>query len=320
MRTITAISIALIAAITCAQCVCAEEPRTEMPADLILQRFAIDKGRGALLLPVRIGAMDHFFVLDSGSNTTLLDATLCPGDPKRVVTADGPEGKVDVKIYTTPTASVGKLPLAPLKFVLARDLTQIRRVFGDPIEGILGMDFLHRYVVHVNFDKGEVLFLRSAPIDAGNEVPLGWDPDSGLPRVDAELVPGESTSFVIDTGNCGLESGNLTRLEMRTLAKKHGFRQVSTDLAESLSGRSTTRSYQGKVLRLGVFSVESPVLGESSINMLGLGFWSRFTVTFDSPESKLYLRKGDNYSRPDRWNLSGLHLLNRQRCGRGSLS
>ena len=44
------------------------------------------------------------------------------------------------------------------------------------------------------------------------------------------------------------------------------------------------------------------------LSVLGLGFWLRFTVTFDFPGRRAYLCKGARYGRPDLWNASGLRL------------
>ena len=57
--------------------------------------------------------------------------------------------------------------------------------------------------------------------------------------------------------------------------------------------------------------MRSPIFMESHgarPNVLSLGFWSRFAVTFDFPGRKLYIRKSAKFDRPDRWNSTGLHL------------
>ena len=79
-------AIVLVAAITSAAGGRAGEPRPEIPAYRVLQEFVVVKGRGDLLVPVRIGEMDHFFVIDTGASYTVLDTSLCGGDPERAKT------------------------------------------------------------------------------------------------------------------------------------------------------------------------------------------------------------------------------------------
>ena len=119
-------AIVLVAAINSAAGGRAGEPRPEIPADLVLQEFVVVKGRGDLLVPVRIGEMDHFFVIDTGASYTVLDTSLCGGDPERAKTVSGPGGGFDLNIYKPPAASVGKLPLGPIDFVFGHDLTRVR--------------------------------------------------------------------------------------------------------------------------------------------------------------------------------------------------
>ena len=54
-------------------------------------------------------------------------------------------------------------------------------------------------------------------------------------------------------------------------------------------------------------------------NVLGLGFWSRFTVTLDFPARKAYLANATRYGWPDLWNASGLRLRPRDAAKIGQL-
>lgn len=45
------------------------------------------------------------------------------------------------------------------------------------------------------------------------------------------------------------------------------------------------------------------------MNMIGLGFLSRFLVTVDFPKGVMYLKKGRRFNEPDYWDRTGLHLI-----------
>jgi hypothetical protein len=313
MRHISVKALILIGVIASAGRAYGEGPTPEIPSDLILERFAVSKNGDALLVPVRVAEKDYLFVVDTGATGTVFDASLPLGQPVDVVTGNGSEGQVELKLYQPPDAKVGRTSLGPLDAVACLDLKSIRQVWGQPIQGILGMDFLGRYVVHIDIEKGELLLLKSAPKSAGVELPISWEPGE-LPFVAAEITRGERTRFLVDTGESGLDSGTLGILEIRSLVTEGQFREIGKALHESISGSKARPLFQGKALSIGGFAVHSPIFSESygsHPNRLGLRFWSHFAATFDFPERKVYLRKSANFGRLDRWNATGLHLWKR---------
>jgi hypothetical protein len=173
------------------------------------------------------------------------------------------------------------------------------------------MDFLGQHIVHIDFDRGDLLLLRSAPKDAGQVVPLEWKPGE-RPAIEAWVTSEKRVQFLIDTGQGGFDIGGLEAVEARSLVRSGVFRVIGSTLNETVSGTSSSWLLQGKRLSLRGFRVDGPVFGESpTIAMLGRGFWSRFIVTFDFPGRNVYLSKGQAYERADRWNSSGLHLIRR---------
>ena len=105
-------------------------------------------------------------------------------------------------VYNAPEATVGSLPLG-VDAVLGVDLKKIREVSGLPIEGVLGMDFLSRYIVHIDFDRGKLLLLKSVPKDAGETLPLVSE-DGKIPEIDVWVSIERKIRFTIDTGSIGL--------------------------------------------------------------------------------------------------------------------
>ena len=285
-----------------------------IPTELILERFTVAKNGDDLLIPVRFAGKDHLFVVDTGASITLFDTSLPLGQPVDLATIDTPGGKTKIPLYNPPEAFVGKLPLRGLKIVAGKDLTSLRQASGNPIEGILGMDFLGKHVVHIDVPRGELLLLKSAPRNGDEAWPISYDA-GGLPYTGATVGSEGPVRFVIDTGAGGLVSGDLGILEIRALEHRGEAREIGKALSETLSGTQTNPDISGQSLKLGSFVVNSPIFRESRGplgNLLGRRFWSRFTATFDFPGNKIYLRKSSGYDRPDRWNGTGLHLWKRQ--------
>jgi hypothetical protein len=250
---------------------------------------------------VRIGEYDHRFVVDTGASFTLLDVAHCGGERLGAIRVFTPSADVSLNLHTPPEAWIGKLPLGPVPCVGGYDLTRLSREFGQSIDGILGMDFLSRYVVHIDFDEGKLFFLKSVPENAGESMPLACDLESGLPWVFAEPSSGATLPFLVDTGACTSFSGSLGGPGLKHVAKRRALPVAGFDDFVDLSGTSSKKLYSGDLLRMGSFAVKEPVFVKVAVaSSLDLGFWSRFVVTFDFPKNKLYVRRGKQYSRPER--------------------
>ncbi len=274
----------------------------------VLARFPVARGGDGLIIPVRIGGRDRPFLVDTGSSNTVLDQADPPGRPDHFETARTSRGSVKFPVYRAPEATVGGIALE-VPFVGGLDLQQIRLISGRPIEGILGLDFLGRHVLHLDCDRGELLLLKAAPADAGEALPMTWE-DGEEPTVDLWLASDRKIPFLIDTGAIGTESGSVEVMEMRGLVKSGAFREVGSALNESASGTSRSRIYRGDRAWIGGFAVDRPIFDESpGGSKLGLNFWSRFVTTLDFPRRRVWLRRGGSYDHPDRHPLSGLHLI-----------
>ena len=218
-------------------------------------------------------------------------------------------------LYEAPDAAVGDLPLRGpgVSLVLAHDLRQIREVAGLPIMGILGMDFLGRYVLRIDRDRGELRLLDSTPPDAGEALPI-TSFERGVPTITASVGDSGAIRFLIDTGMWGTTTGRLDETDGPKLLAEKQVRIVGSGLSMTVAGSVTAQDVRADGLTLGRFRIDQPALrlGGRAGNLLGLNFWSRFVVTFDFPGRKVYLRKGAGYDRPDVLDRSGLHLLKRE--------
>ncbi len=145
------------------------------------------------------------------------------------------------------------------------------------------MDFLHQYALKVDFDRGELLFLKSSHSFEGTRFPLLVD-EFEMPRLMVK-VPGEGEfPFLIDTGIGDGDSGVVAARTIATGLTQERYRLLNVSRVADASGESRARNIQINRLELGSFTVERPVFSSGGkANNLGLGFWSRFVVTFDFP-------------------------------------
>jgi hypothetical protein len=167
--------------------VCGGEGAEERPSPgVVLERFQVNKAGDILLVPVRVGDQERLFMVDTGSSVTVFDDSLLSGQPQRSGTVETSDGKAGVRPFTPPPASVGRLPFRDIQSVVGTDLRWVRECSGHPVYGILGMDFLGRYVIRINFDRGELFILSEASQNSGERISMSRGMD-GIPRVRAQV-------------------------------------------------------------------------------------------------------------------------------------
>jgi hypothetical protein len=283
------------------------DPRGPVKAARALEEFDVFKDGDLLLVPVTLKGKDYLFALDTGSSVSLYDTSLkhLLGEPRGAQTELTPDGGVKVTLYDPPPASLGRLALHSATPVAAADLGRLRRVSGHTIQGILGMDFLQRYTVRIDFDRGKVTFLTGVGPSPGTPVRLTYQ--YGCPCV-AVQVPGlpAPVPFAADTG-C-VRYGGIQPELFRQLVERDQLTLSGVTRTETVKGVSLIKKGRLEQLSLGGFTHRHLVFGESHFNMLGLPYWSRYAITFDFPNRTVYLKKGSGFDQPARDDRSGLHL------------
>ena len=290
---------------------CATVPESYSPACAkpeVLAEFEIPSDEPAILLPVTFDGEEYLFCLDTGSTTTIFDVSLKNKLGKRILwpkkgkAAGGKSFKVEY--FPTPKAYLGPLNLKGRSIIGVVDLEAVSPALARKAHGIIGMDFLKKYVVQIDFDKATVSFLKSRR-DTGifsflqpekNEHPEWGQPLSikyeflsGLPLVKGRIVNDVPVNFMIDTGHVIPQvDGDLksrifkkvrSKLELET---KEGFNKLA--VIDKFS--------------IGSFEYRDAIFYESNQSSLGLGFLRRHLVTFDFPNRKMYLKKGKHFDRP----------------------
>jgi hypothetical protein len=280
--------------------------------DDVLERFKVSTDGGALLLPVELRRKTYLFILDTGSTFCCYDASLrlLLGDAIKLVEYGTPDRDITTPIYRSPAGKVGSLALPANSEAFCFDLEKIREAFGQECYGILGMDFLRQYVFSIDFDRGEVTFLRSVGADAGRRVPVIFQGNAPHVLIEAEGLTGQGR-FLVDTGHVGLQSGDLQAEAFALLEKAGGLTLAGRIDFDSLVGPETARIGRLRAMSLAGFRHQKMMFLESRKNMLGLNYWSRYRVTFDFPHNALYLKKGTRFDRPDLEDRSGIDFVRR---------
>lgn len=292
---------------------CADEPEStsDAPANQkVLAEFKIAKGGDPILLPVTFKEKEYLFLLDTGSSHTVFDTSFKHelGEVKSVKKGLTSGSPILAEFFNAPEALLGPLNLKESGEIACVDLHMFNLVLGKKVSGMIGMNFLRKYVVQVDFDKGTLLFLQPMEEqhpDWGIELAIKYD-SLGWPQITGLVLKDIEVDLVIDTGansTGGLES----EIFKHTLSEKE--LKTSEVLFATASGVIRKREMRIKSLSIGSLNYADIILGEANMSHLGLLFLSRHIVTFDFLNNRMYLKKGKWFKKNDETDMSGLHLL-----------
>ncbi|HQU46315.1 MAG TPA: aspartyl protease family protein [Pirellulales bacterium] len=276
----------------------------------VVEQFDIPRDGGLATVPVTIKGRRYEFFVDTGSNVTVCDKSLQPllGTPVARTRASTAHGFMASLVFRSSEMAVGRIPIKDGMHLLVSDLTLMRQADDADICGILGMDFLGAHVVSFDFDRGQLRFLASADGLSGRRLALAVK--GGIPRITAAVRQVGEIEFIIDTGRGGLTTGMMSRAIFADLLKRRVVLEGGTAITATPNGRTASRS--GLLTGLSVAGFEHADLifdQTADYSVLGLGYWSRYTATFDFPNATLYLTPSQRFDRRDLRDMSGLHLL-----------
>jgi len=303
--------------------------------------FSITEGRKRVDIPIEInnnlviipvilnGMLPLKFILDTGVRTTILtektytDILNLPYSRK--YTISGPGGVKIVDAYVTNNVSLdlpGIHGEGHAMLVLEEDYLQLRNYLGTDVHGILGYELFSRFIIKIDYEKKILTVMlpeKFAPRKKFQKIPIRIEDTK--PYVMAEVIQTNGTEmtakFLIDTG----ASHSLM------LDPKSDSRIVVPAInVSSLIGRGLGGIITGRVGRLQSFSLGSSVIDRpianfpdpnSYIDSLKLGnvprngsiggeILSRFTIIFDFPNEKIFIKKNHAFKSKFYFNLSGL--------------
>ena len=276
----------------------------------LLAEFDLAKTRGnVVILPVTIGAQTFNFCLDTGCTKTVFDRSLRPllGAQLGSVTAGAQRGAIRVRLYAPPKLSLGQLAVELTSPVICTDLAVFRSVFGEPCDGILGLDVLSQFVLRLDVSGRKVCFLRSAEDACGEPITLIQNEESADPvekkygnyrtvAISACLADGESALFTLDTGAANETLMANSKL-FEELSKQNAIDNHRESYAVTLSGiygatRGVLTSIKAGAFRHQQFSITTT----GAKNKLGLDYFARYVATFDFPNHRLFLAPSSRFA------------------------
>jgi hypothetical protein len=269
------------------------------------------------------------FLVDTGASITVLDSGYAarrgiPVEGRIQVPGAGQTGGASlsqVDSIVVPGAGGGGVHVAAQKVaVLALD-PYLEPFFWRPCAGVLGYDFISRFVTTVDFD-GERLVLDDPHAfrheGAGQPVPL--EMAGNIPVVEAALDDTLRGKFRLDVGSGGTVDLHSPFVRRHGLAER-AARKV-TVVGGGFGGTFTSDLTRMNTMAIGPFSWDRPLVSLSHATVGGLAsedyagnignqVLERFTVTFDYERRQVWLAPSRRFTQPDRFSLAGVQLARR---------
>jgi predicted aspartyl protease len=287
------------------------EPPELLAADSVLAQFKIEKRGAPIVLPVTIGDSTYPFLLDTGAVVCVFDDSLRPqlelAPDAKIPLVEGP---LPGKLYRPPPMRLGPLLVGPKVGFVFPGFHDTFAPVSTEVYGVIGMNALHEHVLSVDFDSGIIRFLRRATGSLGT--PIRLELKFGTYHAIGEIAGNNAPeAFLIDTGHCGFNSGSVRKdlFDQMLASGTLGLFTDRRDTALTSDGIVATRVAQARGFSLGPFKHDRVIISDTATSSkVGLGYLSRFMVTFDFPRSTMYLRPGKEFNRADRCGLDGFGI------------
>lgn len=282
-----------------------------------------------LFVQVRVNdSAPLWFIFDTGAGQTMVDMraakvlNLKLGTP---IQASGAGAKAITGALLEGVAlSLSAVPgfSQPLRFALPFD--QLESLEGRRVDGVLGYDFIRRFVVEVDFkqrqlrlhDKDEFSYSGK-----GESLPLTFKMNH--PHVRATLQPAQGEPLEVD---CVIDLGARSSLILtQRFVAQHDLLARTPNTIEAIAGRGVGGDVKLQItrlpsFRLGRFEFKQPIAGLSldkegalgtnasfEVNV-GTEVMRRFRLFLDYTRARLILEENAQFAEPFEYDMSGLGI------------
>ena len=273
-----------------------------------------------IYLPVNLLGKERLWVLDCGASVNVIDSSFAAElglEFEGPMKGQGASGVVDFYFVTLPAYTVGSIQFQEQKVLALSFREMFHEALGLDVIGILGYDFLSRFVTKIDYAKQTLSFYHPSKFEyQGN----GKVIDS----------PIEDNMFSLPLTVDGQYSGRL-RLDIGApdidfhypYAKAHDLldREGVDVIVGDAAGWTKARISRFQTVEIDDFVLRDPLIGmplregtgsfaeESMIGNVGNSFLRNFVLYMDYSNQKVILEKGADYGREFQRGKSGLQYL-----------
>lgn len=304
--------------------------------------FAITEGRSQVTIPIEIQnnliivpviinrQIPLKFILDTGVRTAILTektfSDILNLQYARKYSIAGPGGQKIVEAYVTNNVTLdlpGIHGQGHALLVLDQDYLELRNYLGIDVHGILGYELFSRFVIEIDYERKFMVI---------------QNPDKFKPKRKFEMLPiqvEDTKPYVLANVQINDSTKSVVKLLVDTGAS-HGLilepnsspliqvppKHINSIIGRGLGGIITGQIGRIRSLKLGKYKITDVLTNFPDPNSymdslknnrtvfrngaLGGAILSRFTVIFNLPYSKIYIKKNSTLKKSFYFNQSGL--------------
>ncbi len=309
------------------------------PNDHVVE-IPFEISQNLIILPLRInGSKRMNFVLDSGLSSTLITELtgidtvslnfakevrltgLGDGDAGLAYTSSGNE----IRLETPDQNSRGIIGKNMNVYILTGDQFSLSRQLGLQVNGLVGSEFFHAFVVDIDYQHKLIRFIDPEHYTGPRRMRRYTEIPVNIVRqkayVSAKLTQANNTSIdlqlLMDTGaSLAMWMAPFTDPNIRVPNLT-----IPALLGQGLNGEISGCYGRVKSLQLGQYTMENPIIAypdSSSVSSmmtettrngsLGNDIMRRFRLIFDYPHNRVFLKPNGNFREPFSYNSSGMEL------------
>lgn len=272
---------------------------------------------GHLFIPVRVAGRENLWILDTGAGMSVISQAFADEMGLEIeghLKGQGAGGPVDIGIATLPPFELKGISFNEQK-VAVIDMAELIRRIGIEITGILGFDFLSRFVTRVDYARELISFYDPESFSyTGNGIVVDAHMKEGVFETHATLDADLSGTWLFDLG------ASSTHLD-QAYAVREGYTRKKGVLrmAHGASNEYQTKTVKGDNLQIGGFTLDRPRLAfvpggtntvpsMDRIGILGNSVFRNFILYLDYANEQVILEQGDRFNRAWPEDGSGLNV------------
>jgi len=273
-----------------------------------------------IYLPVNIIGKERLWVLDCGAGASVIDSSYAVElglELEGPVKGIGASGTVDFYFVTVPSYTMGGIRFNEQR-VMAMNMRRLfQRVLGLDVVGILGYDFLSRFVIKIDYANEKISFYHPEKFEyKGNGKVIDSPLEHNMFSLPLTVDDTYSGKWILDIGATG-EDFHYPYARDHNLLDLKGIDVMAAGAAAEFMVRTS----QFKTMSLEDFTIKNPLIGvpraegqgafshRGVVGNIGNSFLRHFVLYLDYKNQRVILEKGDNYDKEFPKPKSGLQLL-----------
>lgn len=273
-----------------------------------------------IFLPVNINGKERLWVLDCGASVNVIDSAFARElglEIEGMIKAQSTSTVVNLYHVTLPPFKIKGIKFREQKIMALKINDLFRKSMGLEVVGILGYDFLSRFITKIDFANEKLSFYSpDSFVYNGNGKIIDAPLADNLFSIPVTVDKKYSGIWELDIGASGV-GFNYPFSSENNLLQRTGI----DGIAFGAGGGYMNKLSQFQSLEINGYVIKNPLIaipyeegkgahsGETQIGVIGNSFLQHFVLYMDYRKQRIILEKGDDFTYEFPRGKSGLALL-----------